>query len=74
MIGREEMVAFAVALVLVALATVVLHDRHYRRRREIVREARLRALEEALPEGLRGKLLERRLDAHEQILLEDETT
>ena len=74
MIGRDELVAVAVAVILVGLVTALLHDRHYRRRRDVVRDARLDAIEDALPVEARAKILEARLAAVESILLEDETT
>lgn len=68
----ERLWVFLAALVLVSLVTVALHDRHYRRRRDVVREARIRALEAQAPDP--GKLLEARMSALESIILEDETT
>lgn len=74
MIEREQFVVFVVAIVLVSAAMLALHDRHYRRRRDVVRDARIRAIEQALPQEAQHKLLEARVAAHEEILLEDETT
>lgn len=51
-----------------------MHDRHYRRRRDVVRESRISALEQLVPAEQKPKLLEARIDALEQIILEDETT
>jgi hypothetical protein len=70
----ERVYIFVAAVMVVALITFGLHDRHYRRRRDVVREARIRALERALPEDKQQGLLEARVDALESILLEDETT
>jgi len=70
----ERLLYMLAAVLLVGLVTVGLHDRHYRRRRDVVRDARLRALEGEVPEGRRGVLLEARVAAIESILLEDETT
>lgn len=74
MIGKDELVWLAVSILLVAAVTAALHDRHYRRRRDVFRDARLDAIEAALPEEARAKVLEARLGAVESILLEDETT
>lgn len=74
MIGRDELVQLAVAILVVGIVTMAMHDRHYRRRRDVVRDARLDAIEDALPAETRAKILEARLAAVESILLEDETT
>lgn len=74
MIDRRELTLILAAVVFVALVTALLHDRHYRRRRDVVRDARLDAIEAALPAEARAKVLEARLGAVESILLEDETT
>lgn len=68
----ERILIFAVCLILVSAVTFGLHDRHYRRRRDVVREARIRALEAQAPHP--EKIMEARVDALESILLEDETT
>lgn len=70
----DRLLTFLGALLLVAFATFALHDRHYRRRRDVVREARIAALESLVPEEHKHKLLEARINAVEGILLEDETT
>lgn len=74
MVGREMMIPVLVAVMLVAAVTALLHDRHYRQRRDRVRDARLDAIEEGLPPEARARVLEARMGAVESILLEDETT
>lgn len=74
MIEREQLVTIAVVVLVCAAIMTALHDRHYRRRRDVVRDARLAAIEAALPDEVKHKVLEARVRAHEEILLEDETT
>lgn len=70
----ERILIFAACLILCSLAMFGLHERHYRKRRDTVRDARLQALEAQVSPERRGELLEARLRAVEGILLEDVTT
>lgn len=51
---RLVAVAFVVALVIVGLATVALHENHYKDRRWTLLEARLKAVETILTEDRRS--------------------
>jgi len=73
-INQRELFILAAAIMLCSVIMFGLHDRHYRRRRDTVRDARIRAIERSLSPEAQHDLLRSIVAAHEEILLEDETT
>ena len=51
MVDKEIVVAFAIATVIVGAITILMHERHYQSRKEMILESRIETLEKIVGES-----------------------